>query len=308
MVEAVRRAALLASRYQTEVFCSVAHKSATDPVSAIDIAVQVLLAQAVRDCFPGETVIGEETVTSLKDDKLLDQVAQIAHQVDPTINENRVIQLLWEQPVVLNRPFHLIDPLDNTRAYVGEDVGNWCVMWARCDEQGAQMSVIACPGLRIDDSPQGVVAVAVREKGAMWSPIHQPDTRRILRTERRWDIANAQLVFHPFDNPERRIRLLNSLPRQEYFPSRACGPIYLELAAGHFDGKVRFGPTTSKSSLWSYDHVAGMLLVAEAKGRVTDLAGKKIRVAADRALDTNGIVATNGAIHDELIRHIRETA
>jgi myo-inositol-1(or 4)-monophosphatase len=48
-------------------------------------------------------------------------------------------------------------------------------------------------------------------------------------------------------------------------------------------------------SLWPWDVAAGILLIREAGGMVSNLFG-------DRVLDPqDGIVATNGAIHEEIL-------
>lgn len=64
------------------------------------------------------------------------------------------------------------------------------------------------------------------------------------------------------------------------------------VAAGRLDGFWEF-------KLKPWDIAAGVLLVREAGGTVTDLDRKPIK------LDTYGIVATNGRIHDDLIDLLR---
>jgi len=65
------------------------------------------------------------------------------------------------------------------------------------------------------------------------------------------------------------------------------------LAAGRLDGywELRLGP---------WDAAAGWLMVEEAGGRVTDLAGGAFDLAAPR------IVASNGLIHDQMLEVLRE--
>ncbi|HZY31902.1 MAG TPA: inositol monophosphatase family protein [Candidatus Methylomirabilis sp.] len=67
------------------------------------------------------------------------------------------------------------------------------------------------------------------------------------------------------------------------------------VAAGRFDGfwELRLNP---------WDVAAGALAVMEAGGRVTDLTGQPLRLSAPR------IVASNGAIHDEMLRVLATNA
>ena len=89
----------------------------------------------------------------------------------------------------------------------------------------------------------------------------------------------------------------NNLAELAAFTVRAQGVrrigsavLYLAyVAAGRLDGywELRLGP---------WDIAAGALLVEEAGGRVTDLAGDPIDIDAPR------VVASNGKIHDEMLR------
>jgi len=92
-----------------------------------------------------------------------------------------------------------------------------------------------------------------------------------------------------------------NLPEYAHFSLRAravrrLGSAVLDfgyVALGRFDGywELRLG---------AWDVAAGLLLVEEAGGRVTDLTGGPVR------LDAPAIVATNGLIHDEVLRGLKE--
>ena len=60
-----------------------------------------------------------------------------------------------------------------------------------------------------------------------------------------------------------------------------------------------------RENIW--DHAAGMIVVEEAGGRVTDALGKPLDFSRGLQLAANrGIVATNGPIHDEVLRVVGE--
>ena len=67
------------------------------------------------------------------------------------------------------------------------------------------------------------------------------------------------------------------------------------VAAGRMDGFY-------ERDLWPWDMAAGILLVEEAGGRVTDLQGRP------PSLDTGRLIASNGLIHRELLRLLHHSA
>jgi len=80
-------------------------------------------------------------------------------------------------------------------------------------------------------------------------------------------------------------------------PVRRLGSAAIDLcyvAAGRFDGFY-------EHKLQAWDSAAGFLIVEEAGGKVTDLRGNYYNPYQP------GIVATNGKIHDELLRWVHNT-
>lgn len=66
------------------------------------------------------------------------------------------------------------------------------------------------------------------------------------------------------------------------------------IAAGRLEGFY-------ERDLWPWDMAAGILLVEEAGGRITNLAGDR------PALEAGQLVASNGHIHNQLLRRLRPT-
>jgi myo-inositol-1(or 4)-monophosphatase len=114
-------------------------------------------------------------------------------------------------------------------------------------------------------------------------------------------LADAFLATgFPYD---RRTAADNNVQRLDHFLRRSqgvrrAGAATLDLAyvaCGRFDGfwEIRLNP---------WDVAAGGLLVREAGGRATDFDGELDCLSGD------AIVASNGHIHDEMLRVIREGA
>jgi myo-inositol-1(or 4)-monophosphatase len=116
-----------------------------------------------------------------------------------------------------------------------------------------------------------------------------------LKTE----VATSCLVtgfpYSYLDTPNGPIDVFARLVRKG-IPVRRLGSAALDLcwvAAGRFDGFY-------EHKLNAWDSAAGYLIVEEAGGRVTDLKGKTYNPYEP------GIIATNGKIHDELIKWVND--
>jgi adhesin HecA-like repeat protein len=56
-----------------------------------------------------------------------------------------------------------------------------------------------------------------------------------------------------------------------------------------------------------WDHAAGSIIVQEAGGGVTDMAGKQLDFSSGRRLSNNrGIVVTNGQLHDLVLKAVHQ--
>jgi myo-inositol-1(or 4)-monophosphatase len=113
------------------------------------------------------------------------------------------------------------------------------------------------------------------------------------------DIRDALLVTGfpplPADGEVPNLRTMEKFMRRAQ-AVRRDGSAALDLcyvAAGRFDGFWEAG-------LHAWDIAAGALIVAESGGRVSDYAGKALR------LDCGELLATNGRVHDVMVETLSE--
>jgi myo-inositol-1(or 4)-monophosphatase len=172
----------------------------------------------------------------------------------------------------------IVDPLDGTTNYA-HGVPLFAVSVALEVEGRVALGVVYDPsrdelyvaelgaGARLNDAPITVSAAGTLDES-------------LLATGFPYDVrqTRANLAeFAAFTLRARAVRRLGS------------AVLYLAwVAAGRFDGywELSVGP---------WDVAAGMLLVEEAGGRVSDLAGGRLDLGAP------AIVASNGRIHDEML-------
>ncbi|MEU9191744.1 inositol monophosphatase family protein [Streptomyces hundungensis] len=162
-------------------------------------------------------------------------------------------------------PVWIVDPVDGTRQFVRGEAG-FCTLVALAHRGELLASWTYAPVL--DE-----MAVAIRGGGATLNgrALHagSPEPGAVL------DVATS----HPdYTTPEQKRALLGL--RTEGVRPRPCGSAgleYLAVARGELDG-IAFS--------WEYawDHAAGLLLVAEAGGAHTTVAGEPFRIAGGNAL------------------------
>ncbi|MFE5732640.1 inositol monophosphatase family protein [Streptomyces sp. NPDC056528] len=162
-------------------------------------------------------------------------------------------------------PVWIVDPVDGTRQFVHGDPA-FCTLVALARHGEVLASWTYAPALE-------QMAVAVRGRGATLNgePLRagSPAPGEVL------EVASS----HPdYTTPEQKHALLG-LDTDGVRP-RPCGSAGLEYLA------VARGALSGVAFSWEYawDHAAGLLLVAEAGGTDTTLAGEPFRVTGDNAL------------------------
>jgi len=248
-------------------------KGAVNPVTETDRIAEELILTRLRAAFPDHRFHGEE---SGGDE--------------------------WNAP---GPPLWLVDPLDGTNnfahgfPYVGISLALLASQYApspcppECPQGRGREQWKVVVGV-IHDPLRGETFAAIAGGGATLDdqPIHVSGIERLadafLATGFPYDRRTA-----PDDNVE---RLGHFLRRSQGV--RRAGSAVLDMAyvaCGRFDGFWEIG-------LHPWDVAAAVLLVREAGGRATDFEG------GPDCLLGEFIVASNGRIHDEMLRVIREGA
>jgi len=174
--------------------------------------------------------------------------------------------------------FWIVDPLDGTTNFSMHNP-LWSISIALCYQGEVQLGIVFAPVL-------GEIFVAAKGAGAYINgqALHVSNKR----------LKEAINTFCHSSNLADVKRALHYYEKQKlnYFDCRQLGSAAIELAyvaAGRIESLGVPGAN-------AWDVAAGSLLVSEAKGRVTDLAGKKW------GIKSKGILASNGLDHAKLIK------
>ena len=304
--------ALEARRTQTST------KTDTSPVTIADFAIQAIVAERLGNACPGDGLIAEEDASSLAADQDVSRaIVEGVRQIVPDATMEQVAE--WIQGVAARggSRFWTLDPIDGTKGFIHGR--QYVTALALVVDSRVEISVIGCPHLSIamdkaasiaGSSVLGGIAIAVRGHGAWWSP-DGDDTLQRLAVSTCRDPSHARVVQsfearHGDPGRSARVRLaLGVLAPPVLMDSQAKHVI---IAAGASDLLIRVPPHPGfHDAVW--DQAPGSLVIEEAGGRITDLAGTPLDFTTGRRLLHNtGMLASNGLLHAAALEAIRRVS
>lgn len=262
-LDVAREAADLVMRILPESAAAkeVRHKGPTDLVTRADYEAERLITRRIRERFPDHVLLAEEG----------------AARGDAT--SSGAVGAMDSGPMGSEAaPRWLIDPVDGTANFAHGIP--WFAISIALEERGTvQSGVVAVP-------PLDEFFVGERGRGAYLVAGNAPPVR--LAVSGVGDLGRALLATGLPPEPARS-RHIASMPP---LLVRSLEVRIMGAAAGHL-AYVAAGRLDAfwEPNLNPWDVAAGILLVEEAGGRVTDLAGRPLRAIG------GDVLATNGALH-----------
>jgi histidinol-phosphatase len=178
-----------------------------------------------------------------------------------------------------------IDPIDGTHNFI-RGVPLFGTLLAVERDGELQAAVLSAPALR--------ERWWARRGGGAWAHSTDEAAPRRIRVSRVAALADAQLLYGSGHDIE-------ASGRAPGFHA-LLGEVWRERGFGDFWGYALLAEGAAEAmvevDLFPWDAAAPMVLIEEAGGRVTDLDG-------GRAIDTGTFLATNGLLHDEVLRRLR---
>jgi 3'(2'), 5'-bisphosphate nucleotidase len=179
-----------------------------------------------------------------------------------------------------------VDPLDGTREFIRRN-GEFAVMIGLSERGGASLGVVVLPAT--GEALAGRVGGEALLEGA-------DGGRRPLRVSSVRSFAEATAVVSRSHRPPAVERLLERLGIRRVVPCGSVGIKVARVVTGAADVYVHAG---TGAKLW--DVCAPEAILRAAGGRFSDLAGRAIDYGGADLLLRNGLVATNGALHDGVV-------
>jgi 3'(2'), 5'-bisphosphate nucleotidase len=311
-LEAVRRAALLVRRIQTELVVSAQEKEDHSPVTVADYASQAVVAQSLAETFPQDALIAEEDASALQATALLEEVTAYVRYELPAATPESVCAWIDRGGSDPARRFWTLDPIDGTKGFLRGD--QYAVALALVEDGQVQIGVLGCPnlsdGYRPDHGGEGTLAVAVRGMGSWVGSLVSRQYFDQLHASRRTDPSTARLL-RSFESGHTNLGQIDTLAATLGIGNNAVAmdsqAKYCVLASGKADLMLRMlSPARPDYREKIWDQAAGLLIIEEAGGKVTDLDGKALDFTTGRTLANNrGVLASNGLLHPAVLQALQ---
>jgi 3'(2'), 5'-bisphosphate nucleotidase len=290
-------------------------KTDQSPVTVADYGSQAVICRRLLEAFPNDPVVAEETSEELRRPEAADLVDRVAHFVCaeiPGLGRKDILAAI-DRGGHTGGPqgrFWVLDPIDGTKGFLRRQ--QYAVALSLIENGQVVLGVVGCPNMAANpaepDGPKGCLFVAVRGEGARVQRLDDP-TEAAARVAAVEDPARANFCesvepSHSSHDAAAAVakRLGTTAP-----PLRMDSQCkYAAVARGQAAIYLRM-PTRRSYSEKIWDHAAGSLLVHEAGGRVTDCLGRPLDFSLGVKLKNNeGIVATNGRLHDLVAAAVRQ--
>ena len=317
-INAVSQAARLVQTVQTESAQNALTKGDKSPVTVADFASQALVSYQLMQKFPSAVLVGEEASDALKADgaeDLLAQVTEYTARYVPESEPDSVCEWIDRGAADPAKRFWTLDPIDGTKGFIRGD--QYAVALALVEDGQVQIGVLGCPNLAdgyiSEPNGAGTLVVAVRGAGTWltsivdtekndWqriqvSPRAKPSEARLMRSfeSGHTDVSKIDEFANALGTTAEPVRM-DSQAKYSVLAVGA-GEIILRLLSPKMPNY--------QEKIW--DQAAGSLVLEEAGGRISDLAGEPLDFSVGRKLINNrGVLATNGFLHDAALKALKD--
>lgn len=320
---ALQSAMRIARSVQREIAPGQKDKEDRSPVTVGDLAVQAVISHALHREFPNIPLMGEEGAEELRRPDWAELLAHVVGHVKEVTPEAVTTEtvLSWidrgQEKLDLDRRYWVLDPIDGTKGFLRK--GQYAIALALIERGEILLGMLACPNLPASLATEsageisplaGQIQYAIRGQGAYsidvpaTGAVGSPSPMRVAADKPAADLDWCERVETSSRNKDVTALVAEraGITRPPYrIDSQAK---YAVVARGEAALYLRHTlDPTYREKVW--DHAAGVLIVQEAGGRVTDLYGRTLDFTRGRELSANrGIVATNGPIHDSVLEAI----
>ncbi len=289
-------------------------KKDKSPVTVADFGAQALVSWRLKQAFPNDPLVGEESASVLRGedgDLLRKRVVEQVRACQGSLSDADVLDAIdrGKDAGGANGRFWTLDPIDGTKGFLRGD--QYAVALALIENGEVVLGVLGCPSLPQDantpDGPKGCIFSAAKGQGATMRLIDGGATQPVRVTDLA-DVTQARFCEsvesgHSSHDDSAKIAERLGVKADPFRIDSQCK--YAAVARGDASIYLRL-PTRADYEEKIWDHGAGWCVVTEAGGRVSDVRGEPLDFSLGRTLKNNkGVIVTNGKLHDEVIAAVR---
>ncbi|MFM7426213.1 MAG: 3'(2'),5'-bisphosphate nucleotidase [Elainella sp.] len=319
-LEAVTLAAQLCQRVRQTIRPEAIEKRDRSPVTVADFGSQAVICKLLSQAFPDDVIVAEEDATALSQPDMATYLAQVTDHVQavvPGATPDSVIDWIGRGNGQVGARYWTLDPIDGTKGFLrGEQ---YAVALALVEAGQIKVGVLACPAFAASSAQpegQGSLFVAVRDQGATVLPLSAVG-------EPVGEASPAQVVQAGDGANFRLVESVESGHGDHVQQAAVAEAIGITAASIRMDSQAKYAAVASgqavlylrlpspktpdyREKIW--DHAAGVIVVEEAGGKVTDMHGKPLDFSLDSQLVANqGVVVSNGTCHQSVIEALETT-
>ncbi len=308
-IAAVREASVICRAVQQQLVSSQSMaKKDKSPVTIADYASQaVVCAKLTEMLSTDQAIVGEEDAASLRTAEGAGLCKMVVEQVQAVRNEpvDEQTVLQWIDMGAAagdTERYWTLDPIDGTKGFLRKE--QYAVALALIENGVVVLGLLGCPNLE-----GGQLLVAQQGKGTELLPLFDSDsTQGVLQSvsqiTRTAEARFCESVESGHSDQDQSVAIAKRLAITQPPVRMDSQAKYATLAQGQSQIYLRLPTRVGyREKIW--DHAAGMLVVQEAGGTVTDIVGKPLDFTHGRQLEENqGLIATNGPIHDQVVEAV----
>ncbi|NET31136.1 MAG: 3'(2'),5'-bisphosphate nucleotidase [Cyanothece sp. SIO1E1] len=310
-IEAALAAAKLCEQVRHEIVPEAIEKKDRSPVTVADFGSQALICRVLAEAFPDDSIVGEEDAAELRQPDMaarLQQVTQYVQALVPDATSDQVMTWIDRGNGEVGSRYWTLDPIDGTKGFLRGD--QYAVALALVEAGEIKVGVLACPALSFSNNGQaapdtGLLFVAVRGQGATMVPINggEPKPIQVASLDAQASLRFVQSVETGHGDHTRQEAIAKAVGIANAPLCMDSQAKYGAVAAGQAALYLRLPSPKSpdyREKIW--DHAAGVIVVEEAGGQVTDMHGKPLDFSKGAKLVENqGVIVSNGPIHETVL-------
>ncbi len=314
-IDAVMAASRLCQRVQqTLVTQETLTKKDRSPVTVADYGSQAAASLRLLAAFSDIPIVGEEDAGDLRkaeNEALKRRVIECAAPETDGASEDEILSVIDKGNAEggAQGRFWTIDPIDGTKGFLRAE--HYAVALALIEDGEVVLGVLGCPNLPVDPSQpggaKGCLFVASKGGGAVQmnldsgneTPVQVSTIAEACQASFVESVESGHTSHGHAEQIAQRLGVINPPFRID----SQCK--YAAVARGEASIYLRL-PTRADYVEKIWDHAAGVVVIEEAGGVVTDVNGNALDFSKGRRLESNqGVVATNGELQGRVVGAVR---